>query len=372
MKTVAFLPAHPAQIRLMQPLAAQVSQFADVLWVIRDKDCSLQLADAAGIQYTCISKSASGFIGNGIELLLNVFRCSRIAMKSRVDLWVTKYGCAHMARRIVGGRSLAFNDDDADIVPFVAWTSYPFADVVSVTSFTRMGRFESKAIRFNSYCELFYLHPNRFTPDAAIRAELGVGVDQPYAIVRLSSLRAHHDKGIRGLSVNLLRRVIRLAADRVRIFITSEKPLDPEFEGLRYPLSPDRILHALAFAEFFLGDSQTMTSEAALLGTPAFRINDFVGRISYLADLEREGLSFGFKPEQADELIAKLADYLETPNRKAVFQVRRQQLLAKRVDPVPWHSLLIRMLLGDHEIEEIFADMNVKPVLRQVPCGARR
>jgi len=33
----------------------------------------------------------------------------------------------------------------------------------------------------------------------------------------------------------------------------------------------------LAFADLYLGDSQTMATEAALLGTPAIRSNSFVG-----------------------------------------------------------------------------------------------
>ena len=100
-----------------------------------------------------------------------------------------------------------------------------------------------------------------------------------------------HDKGIRGLSHETLRRVMRTVEDRVRLFISGEKPLPAEFEHLRYPIAPEKMHHALARAEFFLGDSQTMTSEAALVGTPALRINDFVGRLSYLEEIAGYGLS---------------------------------------------------------------------------------
>ena len=50
----------------------------------------------------------------------------------------------------------------------------------------------------------------------------------------------------------------------------------------------------------FIGDSQTMTSEAAVLGTPAIRCNSFVNRISYLEEEENTyELTFGFKPEDS-------------------------------------------------------------------------
>ena len=345
MKTVAFFPAHPAQVWMLQPLAEQVSKIANVKWVIRDKDCAIEIAESLGLDYVRISKAATGFVGNAIEFGLNVFRCRRLARRLGIDLWVTKYGCAHMAARYTKARSLAYNDDDADIVPLVAWTSYPFADMTLVTEFTRMGRFEKHAVRYAGCTELFYLHPSRFTPDESVMSELGLETGTPYAILRLSSLQAHHDKGIRGLSFDLLREVVKLTEGRVRLFITSERPLVPEFEHLRFPIASERMLHALAFAEFFLGDSQTMTSEAGVLGTPAFRINDFVGRISYLDDLESYDLAFGFRPGQEAPLLSKLKEVLAMENRSEVFQRRRERFLAEKIDPVPWHAEVIRMVL---------------------------
>jgi predicted glycosyltransferase len=46
----------------------------------------------------------------------------------------------------------------------------------------------------------------------------------------------------------------------------------------------------------YIGDSQTMTAEAAVLGTPAIRFNDFVGELSYLEELEYTfDLTYGIK-----------------------------------------------------------------------------
>jgi predicted glycosyltransferase len=54
----------------------------------------------------------------------------------------------------------------------------------------------------------------------------------------------------------------------------------------------------MAFAEFFIGDSQSMTVESAVPGVPAIRVNDFVGRISAVRELETAGLCFGFSPDE--------------------------------------------------------------------------
>lgn len=352
-KLVAFLPAHPKQVWILRSIADELSPVADVLWVLRDKDCSVPLAKALGLDYILMSKAASGRWGNALELAGNIIRCVRISREHEVDMWVTKYGCGSIAARLTGAKSLAYGDDDVDIVPVTAWTSFPFAEMALVTRHTRMGRFEHKAVRFQGCFELCYLHPSRFTPDRAIWTEMGLADGEPYAIVRLSSLRAHHDHGIRGASTELLRRLVQLSGNRFRLLITSEDPLVPEFEPLRLTIPPQRIMHALAFAEFFVGDGQTMTTEAAVLGTPAFRINDFVGRIASMEEIASYGLTFGFRPGQESVLLNALNECLGMSNRKAIFAERRQRYLSDSIDPVPWFAQVIRMTLDGATIGEV-------------------
>jgi len=346
--TVAFFPAHPSQLWMLRPVAEALADVARPVWVLRDKDCLLPLADALGLPYTVLSRAARGLVGNASEMTCNVWRAWRFTRRHNVALWVTKYGAANLGARLAGRTSVSFNDDDADVVPMIAWTSYPFAQCVLAPTVTRMGRFESKTIRYPSCHELFYLHPNRFQPDPAIRGELGLDGDTPFALVRLSSLQAHHDVGARGLGQQMVRDVIRLAQTQtpaIRVFISSEKPIDAEFEPYRFPISPVRIHHALALAEFFVGDSQTMTAEAAVLGTPAFRLSSFVGRISYIEDLQRFGLAFGYLPGAEERLLADLTALLQRDNWRAEFRARRARLLAERVDPVPVIADVLRRIL---------------------------
>jgi len=333
-KRIAFFPNHPSQIWMLRPVAEQVSGFAEPIWMLRDKDCSLALANAFGLNYRVVSKAKAGFIGNGWELGTNIIRCWRLTRSLGIDLWVTKYGCGNIAARLAGKQSLSFNDDDADVIPLIAWTSYPFASGTIVTDSTRMGRFERHAIRYPGFHELFYLHPNRFTPDPVIIRELGLAPGDRYLILRLSALKAHHDAGIRGVSEQLVRDIVAAAGSDVRVFISSEKPLAQEFEPYRFTLPVERMHHALAFAEAFVGDSQTMTAEAAVLGTPAFRLNSFVGKIGYLDELERYGLTFGYLPGNESKLLADLQQLFTKVDRESFRQARAKMLLEKP-DPVP-------------------------------------
>lgn len=63
------------------------------------------------------------------------------------------------------------------------------------------------------------------------------------------------------------------------IYITSERPLEPQFEKYRIRINPLDMHHVMAFASLYIGDSQTMAAEAGVVGTPFVRLNDFVGTI---------------------------------------------------------------------------------------------
>ena len=89
----------------------------------------------------------------------------------------------------------------------------------------------------------------------------------------------------------------------------------------------------MSFSTMFLGDSQTMTSEAAVLGVPSVRCNSFVGRISYLEEEEHKyDLTYGFKPEDFDKLLLKVEDLLNNKNLKSDWQKKRKKLLNDKID----------------------------------------
>ena len=109
----------------------------------------------------------------------------------------------------------------------------------------------------------------------------------------------------------------------------------------------------MVFASLYIGDSQTMSAEAGVLGVPFVRFNDFVGRIGYLRELEDTyelGYGIHATPLAADSPIRR-ADGLAQPSgvealyerveqlvampaeeRKATFQSRREKMLSEKID----------------------------------------
>jgi predicted glycosyltransferase len=329
--------SHPALAHVFgHVIPALHARGHETLVVARDKDVTLALLDAYGIPHQVLAPAGRTQRGRLRELLVREARLVALGRRFRPD--VITGTSVHAARVAVAlrCRSAVLNDDDAAAVPFFRWLAYPLASAIVTPTALAHERWGARHLLYPSYHALFYLHPARFRPDPGIRGDLGLAEGEPWAIVRLSALEAHHDRGVKGVSHALLRAIVDGIGRRVRVLVSSEKPLTAEFEPLRIALRPERVHHALAGAAFFVGDSQTMTAEAAVLGTPAFRVNDFVGRISYLRELEEYGLAFGFRPSDEAGAIAAIERVLAMPGRETVFDARRRRMLQEKIDPVPW------------------------------------
>jgi uncharacterized protein len=91
--------------------------------------------------------------------------------------------------------------------------------------------------------------------------------------------------------------------------------------------------HIMAGAALYIGDSQTMAAEAGVLGVPFIRHNGFVGRISYLDELERKyQLGYGVPAGHPEEVLATLRRILQDRDTSAIWKERRQRMLSEKID----------------------------------------
>jgi predicted glycosyltransferase len=329
-----FYLGHPAHFHLFRHAArALVDRGHQVTIVIKKKDILEDLLCRAGLRYRNIQEGGrgDGKLRIAAGLLARDWRMLRIAAELRPHLMLgTSAEIAHVGR-VLRIPSIVVNEDDVDVVPLFARLAYPAATYVLAPDMCRVGRWAHKTIRYPGYHELAYLHPNHFTPDVSVRRELGVGTER-YFVLRLAKLNAHHDAGRSGIGREIAANLLRLLAPHGRVFITAERELESEFEPYRIRIDPLRMHDALAFADLYIGDSQTMAAEAAVLGTPSIRFNDFVGEISYLESLEhRYRLTHGVKTSEPDRLFARVTELL-APDAKNVWAERRRQMLGQSID----------------------------------------
>ena len=81
------------------------------------------------------------------------------------------------------------------------------------------------------------------------------------------------------------------------------------------------------------GCSVNGAAEAAVLGTPSIRFNDFVGRLSYLNELEEEHeLTVGIKTDQVDKLLSSVQEFAANGELKKQITGKKDVMLDKMQD----------------------------------------
>ena len=87
----------------------------------------------------------------------------------------------------------------------------------------------------------------------------------------------------------------------------------------------------------FVGDSQSMAVESAILGTPGIRFNDFVGEIGVLEELEHKyNLTYGIKTSQPEKLYQKVKELISNVNIKEEYKINHQKMLKDKIDVLPF------------------------------------
>jgi hypothetical protein len=332
-----FFFVHPSKFHVFRKTINQlIERGHKVDIVITSKDVLEQLVKKEGWQYTNIFpegrkiKGLSPIISSAINLVRTIFRLYKYTKGKKYDIFITDDLLVFLSKWMKVP-SIAFTDDDLSVTKQFS-IILERATHILAPEITDLGKYNIKKIGFSGYKELAYLHPNSFQPDIEIVKEFNSN-EAPYFLIRLVSLRAYHDVGMKGLTNDQVQKIISLLETIGKVYISAERELPEQFEKYRLKIEPSKIAHVIYFANLFIGDSQTMTSEAAVLGTPAFRCNDFAGKISVMDEKEEKyGLSFNFSPKDFDKMYTKLEEVISIKHFKQEFQKRKEQMLSEKID----------------------------------------
>ena len=323
---------HPAHVHLYRNVYKMlVEKGHKVLVVVKEIPSAMKLLDLYGIPYVNIGKKDDSIMRKGMDQLVYDKRLLKIVREHHTDIGLgSSINIPHVSK-MNRMKSIILDDDDDGAEPLFVKFGHPFAD--TILSPVDTPRRSKKKIYVHAYHELAYLHPNRFQPDSSVLQEAGVIQGEPYFILRFNAFKAHHDVGVVGLTIENKRRLVEYLKTKGKVFITTERDIDDEFKPYQLKVSPEKAHSLMYYATMLIGDSQTMTSEAAVLGTPAIRCNTFVGRIHYLEEEEHKyNLTYGFCPEQSEAMFQKIEELLSMPNLKEEWQIRRQKMLSEKID----------------------------------------
>ena len=323
---------HPAHVHLFKNMIWDLEKKGyEIKITARDKDVALVLLDAYELEYENRGKGYGGLFGKVTGLIKINHRLYKIARRFKPDVLIGVHN-PYIAQvgKLIRKPSIIFTDSEPVLI--ASWLTFPFCDSILVPSCFRKD-LGSKSVRYKGYHELAYLHPNHFKPDPAILEELNLSKSDKFVILRFVAWQASHDIGQSGFDLETKQRLVKEIEKHARVFITSERPLPKEFEKYRITIPPHRIHDMLYYAQMLIGDTQTMTTEAGILGTPAIRCNSFVGEndMGNFIELEKKyGLIYSYR--DPNDALNKALELLKNDNLKKEWQKKREKLLNEKID----------------------------------------
>lgn len=323
---------HPAHVHVLRHTKTLLEAAGhEVLVTSRVKDVATDLLDGFGIEHTVISQQRAGIANLARELVTRTVRLVRIARERRVDALVGLMGPSIApAGKLLGMPSFVLYD--TEIANRTNRWVYPLATEV-ITPECYAAPVNGTHVTYPGYHELAYLHPNRFEPARAVLNRFDID-DDPYIVVRLPAFISSHDTKETGTSTERWMDWFDEVGKERTVLVSSERPLPAAMGAYRLEGPPTEIHHVLAYADLVIGESATMATEAAVLGTPAV----FIGATSrgYVDDIERRyGLIRRFTPAEFDDAVATADAFLNGTTGDDL-ETAHDALIADHVDVSAW------------------------------------
>jgi predicted glycosyltransferase len=309
----------------------------EVKVVARSKDVLFDLLSEQNWDVVRLQeRKQQGKLGLALSVLGREWKILRLAQKWKPDLMAgTDLVITHIGS-LLKIPSIVINEDDSAAVPLMAKYAFPYATALLAPDCCDQSPCNDKKIGYQGYHELAYLHPDVFHPNRALLPD-NIVQEKPYFLLRFASLNAHHDEGRSGITDELALALIEILKPHGQVYITSERPFGNQLEAYRLPVHPKDIHQVMAHAKIYIGDSQTMAAEAAVLGIPSIRFNDFVGELAYLEELEhRYGLTKGIKTHQKLELLEVVKKWVELKSLNDDWKMKQRTMLDNTISVTPF------------------------------------
>lgn len=323
---------HPAHVHYFRNFSRIMkAKGHEILFVSRNKEMEHKLLHLYNIPFISRGRGRSGKIGKLMYMLYANLKLINISLRHNVDVFLNfLHPYPSQVARILGKVSLVFSDTEHARLHHKL--TVPFATKVFTPACYRLD-LGAKQVRFQGFMELAYLHPRHFTPDPGVLKLLGVKEKEKYVIIRFVSWAAVHDFDHMGMSMVNKRKAIEAMSLYARVFITSESGLPGDLEKYRVSIPINRMHDALYFSCLLFGESATMASEAAVLGTPAIFI-DNDGRGYTDEEAHKYGIVFNYSESEEDQLkaIEKAKEILQDESSREKYRSVRDTIVAECVD----------------------------------------
>lgn len=320
---------HPEHVHFFSnPARELLDRGHDVRVYARENGHTAELLEHYGLPHELLAREGASTLSLVGGHALYEGRLAAAARREGVDVLASVGGRAvsHVAP-LVGARSVTFVDWEGG---FVDDAVAALSDVVCTPDHLD-AEFGPGQVRYSGLHELSYLHPENFQPSAA--AVRGVGLDPS------ESLFVVGFRDREGQSGAVAERVVDTLEGRGTVVYAHESAAAGR--GDRHTVPATEAHHTLGHADMYVGDSGTMATEAATLGTPSIRLREGMTPEPRCELLQREyGLLYS--TADADALLDEVRSIATDPGATDRWRHRREGLLDDTVDVAAFVTDLLR------------------------------
>lgn len=322
---------HPAHVHYFKYFIKEMTEKGhEIMCFARERYPIQELLKAYNIKAINRGKGSNGVVGKIWGTLKIVHFMYRYAKKFNPDICIS-FGGLYTTLLAQLVRAKAISIDDTETAKWQQILCLPLVDSILTPSCYNV-KLGKKQIKFPGTMDIAYLHPNRFTPDESVLEELGVARGEKFAIVRFVSWNAHHDVGCKGMSLDNKIRLVKKLSDIMKVFVTTEGEIPEELKYYQCSILPEKMHDVLYFAHLIAGESATMSSEAAVLGTSAVYINNArLGYLEYLSDLGLISI-YTDSVEDQERAIVRAVEIAKNDNQKVENYKIRNEFLKGMID----------------------------------------
>lgn len=322
---------HPAHVHYFRNFIKIMKNRGHVFIVIaRDRGIIKELLEFYQIDFVNRGKGKDSFLGKFFYMAIADYRVFKIAKEFKPDLFLSfSSPYTSQVSYILRKPNIIINDTEHTDKIHSKFT-YPFATFI-LTPASYLNDLGFKQVRFDNVVENFYLY-NRVNEsyEYKIRKTLRLDPGEEYMIIRMVSWKAHHDYGETGIDTKTIRGLIKEFKGKYKIFISTEDEVPLEFKKYQIVIPSYQMHSVLRNATIFIGESATMASESAILGTHAVYINS-LPLMGYLSLEEKWGLLKYFSINQ--EVIEYVIRILKDPDFKRNTILQSKEMQKKLINP---------------------------------------
>lgn len=275
---IVFTINTPAQAYFYKNIIKETHKHGhDVSILARDYGETRFLLSSFGLNHYIYSSPPKSKFLKIINTLKDIIKYHQYIRKIKPDYIVGGGVVDGTVSKLTKTPCIGFNDGEpnVDFFYFIQMKLIKYLGLASViiTPSNYQANLGQKHIKINSFKELAYLHPEYYVPDDDILKTIGVKQGEEFVVIRLNAFDSVHDVGYKSMTNTNLVDLISELEKKVKVFISTEKILPEAFHKYILNIPKNRIHDVIYYSKLFITETGTMTTEAALLGTPTILVH---------------------------------------------------------------------------------------------------